>query len=453
MKNVTLANAKIEILNQRYQIIDLLGEGGFGKTYRAFDRQTKNEVAIKILHIYGMPDWKTLELFEREVKILSQLDHSAIPRYLDFFRATITGDEALCLVQEMAPGRTLSGWIAAGHVFTETELQKIAEQILEILMYLQDFTPPIIHRDIKPQNILLTGTRKVYLVDFGAVRDTYSLTIAGSSTIVGTYGYMAPEQTRGQAVLATDLYGLGTTLLYLKSGVDPADLLVKQMKIDFQSRLKFSPKFATWLEGLLEPFSEDRYINASVALDYLHGSETIANYRPPNALTRISQEGETMTIIIPPILLNTKNSKQTFFVIIAMSLLLFFFLIIKLETVSPDFSIFTGLSLFVNFQMLFLICPLYSIFLYYFSTTFQHEVIIDKYSLTHITERAGKRVVRKSISMNTIKNIDSSPAGLLLMSHCVIIKGEDVSYSFGRYLDFPEQRWIACKLNQHHFCQ
>ena len=249
MQNVVLANISTEILHQRYQISDLLGEGGNGKTYRAFDQQASKEVAIKILNTYGMPDWKTLELFEREVKILSQLDHPAIPRYLDFFRATIAGNETLCLVQEIAPGRTLSGrtlsgWIDAGHVFTEARLQNIAEKVLEILQYLQSFAPPIIHRDIKPQNILLTGTGEIYLVDFGAVRDTYNLTITGGSTIVGTYGYMAPEQTRGQAVLATDLYGLGTTLLYLKAGVDPAYLPVKQMKIDFQKSLKFSPTLA-----------------------------------------------------------------------------------------------------------------------------------------------------------------------------------------------------------------
>ncbi len=451
MRNTTLNKVSTEILNQRYQIIDLLGEGGCGKTYRAFDQQTQHEVAIKILHIDGMPDWKTLELFEREVKILSQLNHRAIPRYLDFFRATIAGNEALCLVQELAPGRTLSSWIASGHIFGEIELQQIAEQILEILIYLQDFTPPIIHRDIKPQNILLTGTREVYLVDFGAVRDTYNLTIAGSSTIVGTYGYMAPEQTRGQAVLATDLYGLGTTLLYLGSGADPADLPVKQMKIDFRSRLKFSPQFTAWLEKLLEPFPEDRYINASTALDCLHHNEKIADYRPNNALAQIFQEGETLTIIIPQILLSTKSSKRTFFVTIAFLLVLLALFVVKLETLSPDTSAFMfALSLW-NY-MVFLIWPFYSIFTYYFSVMFRHEIIIDSHSLTHVAEKSGKRFVRKAIVLDTIKSISSSPAGLLFMSHCVDIKGEisgeHLSHCFGRYLNFPEQRWIAARINQ-----
>jgi eukaryotic-like serine/threonine-protein kinase len=449
MKNVALAKAPTEILNQRYQLIDLLGEGGNGKTYRALDRQTKKEVAIKVLNTYGMPDWKTLELFEREVKILSQLDHPAIPRYLDFFRATVAGNETLCLVQEIAPGRTLSGWIAAGHVFSEEKLQNIAEQVLEILKYLQSFAPPIIHRDIKPQNILLTGTGEVYLVDFGAVRDTYNLTITGGSTIVGTYGYMAPEQTRGQAVLATDLYGLGATLLYLKSGEDPADLPVKQMKIDFRGSLKFSPKFATWLDGLLAPFPEDRYSNASVALDYLHGSDKISDSRPLNALTQISQEGETMVVNIPAVLLNTQNSRKTFFVIMAMFLGTFLFLIFKLETSGTNFTAFTLAQIFMGFQWIFLIYPLYSIFQYYLSIMYEHEIIVDKFSLTHTTKRGGRRVVRKNIPISAIKHIRCTPGGLLWMTHCVTICGEDINHCFGRHLDFPEQRWITHQIKQH----
>jgi eukaryotic-like serine/threonine-protein kinase len=449
MNNVALAKISTEILNQRYQIIDLLGEGGNGKTYRAVDPQTNKKVAIKILNTYGMPDWKTLELFEREVKILSQLDHPAIPRYLDFFRATIAGNETLCLVQGIAPGRTLSAWIAAGHVFTEEKLQNIAAQVLEILKYLQSFAPPIIHRDIKPQNILLTGTGEVYLVDFGAVRDTYNLTITGGSTIVGTYGYMAPEQTRGQAVLASDLYGLGATLLYLKSGEDPADLPVKQMKIDFRGNLKFSSTFATWLDGLLAPFPEDRYSNASVALDYLQGGDKISDSCPRHALTQISQEGETMVVNIPAVLLNTQNSKKTFFVIMAMLLGAFLFLIFKLETSGTNFTAFTFLPMIMSFQWIFLIYPLYSIFQYYLSIMYEHEITIDRFSLTHATKRGGKRVVRKNIPIGAIKFIRCIPGGLLWMTHCVTISGEDINHCFGRHLDFPEQRWIAHQIKQH----
>jgi eukaryotic-like serine/threonine-protein kinase len=223
----------VSILEKRYKIINLLGEGGSGKTYRALDEGNQTEVAIKVLSLRGMTDWKTLELFDREAKILAQLEHPAIPSYLDSFRTEIDGEEAFCLVQKLAPGRSLMSWRESGYIFDAIELREITAQILEILIYLQTFAPPIIHRDLKPQNLLWSESGKIYLVDFGAVRDTYHLTITGGSTIVGTYGYMAPEQFRGQAVLATDLYGLGTTLLYLISGQDPADLPVNQMKNRF----------------------------------------------------------------------------------------------------------------------------------------------------------------------------------------------------------------------------
>jgi eukaryotic-like serine/threonine-protein kinase len=303
-----------------YQILAVLGEGGTGKTYRALNKQNQTEVAIKVLSLRGMGDWKTLELFDREAKILAQLEHPAIPCYLDSFRTEIAGEETFCLVQEIAPGRSLTSWVESGHIFKESELREIATQILEILIYLQTFTPPIIHRDLKPQNLLRSESGKIYLVDFGAVRDTYHHTITGGSTIVGTYGYMAPEQFRGQAVLATDLYGLGTTLLYLNSGQDPADLPVKQMKINFRERVQLSPDFANWLDGLLAPIPEDRYRNASQALADLHGKITTKIPRPKNPIVQISFQDETMNIVIPPIWLATRSSKITF--LTATSLLL-----------------------------------------------------------------------------------------------------------------------------------
>jgi eukaryotic-like serine/threonine-protein kinase len=90
-------------LQSRYQIIELIGAGGTGKTYRGLDLHTDRAVAIKILSLRGATDWKAIELFEREAKILAQLNHPAIPKYIDFFRVEIDRDETFCIVQQLAP--------------------------------------------------------------------------------------------------------------------------------------------------------------------------------------------------------------------------------------------------------------------------------------------------------------------------------------------------------------
>jgi eukaryotic-like serine/threonine-protein kinase len=336
MKETTLINSSIKASYDHYQFLDLLGEGKSGKTYHAYDQHNKTEVVIKVLSLHGMSDWKTLELFEREAKILKQLEHFAIPRYLDFFCPA--QEDIFCLVQAIVPGRPLSDWIAIGHQFSEIQLRHIAEQILEVLVYLQAFTPPIIHRDIKPQNILLTDSGEIFLVDFGSVRDTYNLTITGGSTIVGTYGYMAPEQFQGQAFLATDLYGLGTTLLYLKSGQDPADLPTRQMKIDFRNCMEFSPDFANWLDGLLVPIPEDRYIDAAMALDFLHGNATVKASRPKQPITHLSRTEDGIAISISPIWLDTYRSKKTFITISIATLTAMFCYLMFAEAFFSNFS-------------------------------------------------------------------------------------------------------------------
>ncbi|NER51421.1 MAG: serine/threonine protein kinase, partial [Symploca sp. SIO1A3] len=179
-----------EIIAQRYRILEILGEGGIGITYAAKDLQTDELVALKVLSLRQLDNFKVLELFEREVQILAQLNHPGIPRYLDYFQIDQHRNQFFYLVQQLAEGQSLAVLVENGWQPDKAEVQHIATQILEILVYLQQLTPPVIHRDIKPQNIIRQDNGQVFLVDFGAVQDVYHNTLTAGSTVVGTYGYM-----------------------------------------------------------------------------------------------------------------------------------------------------------------------------------------------------------------------------------------------------------------------
>jgi eukaryotic-like serine/threonine-protein kinase len=434
-------------LHDRYQILGLLGEGGSGKTYRALDIQQQTEVAIKVLSLRNMKDWKTLELFEREAKILAQLNHRAIPKYIDFFRTEIANEETFCLVQAIAPGRSLNDWVTSGHVFDESDLQHIAKQVLEILIYLQTFTPPIIHRDIKPQNLLFNGTGTIYLVDFGAVRDTYHLTITGGSTIVGTYGYMAPEQFRGQAVLATDLYGLGATLLYLATGQDPADLPLQEMKIDFRQRVNLSPDFANWLDVLLEPIPEDRYRTASLALDYLQNKAGLKFPRPPQPLSVVSWQAETITIVIPPVGLSTITSKRTLTLIGSLSLLWIFCYWLVTSTSFNFWSL-------ISYPILLILplCLLPALWNYIGGTTSRQEIIINNQTAICTIQIAENSIEEYIMPLSHLAVYDRG-SGIQFQGMrqrpnppYKLVRG---TYHFGQYLDRAEQLWIGAEIQEH----
>jgi Protein kinase domain/Ankyrin repeats (3 copies) len=232
------------------------------------------------LSLAQMDDWKAIDLFEREAQILSQLDHPAIPKYIDYFTIDTPTDRNFYIVQELAPGKTLSDWSESGWRCTEAEVKDIASQILKILSYLHNFTPPVIHRDLKPSNILRTATGQISLVDFGAVRQAYHDTFMRGSTVVGTFGYMAPEQFRSQALPATDLYGLGATILALLTNRSPAELTQSNLKLSFRNKIQVSPAFADWLEQMLEPDPVDRFDSATTALAALKNPKSLAPKRP-----------------------------------------------------------------------------------------------------------------------------------------------------------------------------
>ena len=272
-----------EIIHDRYRIGGVLGRG-VAITYSAIDLQTNSSVALKVISLKQLSDWKQIELFQREAEVLAKLDYPAIPKYIDYFDIETKTDKAFCLVQQQAPGKSLAQLVASGWRTSEKDVKNIAQQVLSILIYLHSLEPPVIHRDIKPNNLIRSDEGKIYLVDFGAVQNTYYNTLMQGSTVVGTYGYMAPEQFRGQALSATDLYSLGATLLYLLTHRSPAELPQDTLKLNFRSSVNISESFANWLEQIIEPDLEDRFADAEVALDQL---SAIKKVKQKKLLTRL----------------------------------------------------------------------------------------------------------------------------------------------------------------------
>lgn len=183
---------------ERYQVDTLLGHGGIGDTFKALDRQTGQWVALKAVSLTAAENWKTIELLEREAEVLQQLKHPGIPAYIDAFYCDDEQDRTYYIVQQLAPGQSLQALVDSGWRATEADVVKIATQLLDILVYLHQHEPPIIHRDIKPQNVIYDAQQDhISLVDFGSVQNTYYSTLGHASTIAGTFGYMAPEQFQG----------------------------------------------------------------------------------------------------------------------------------------------------------------------------------------------------------------------------------------------------------------
>lgn len=256
-----------DVLNQRYKLQQPLSHHSERSTWLAEDLETQTPVAVKIVALDADFDWTTLKYFEREVETLKRLDYPGIPRYIDSFSCHDSQVRVLALVQTWIPGQTLAEKLTTGHTFSEAEVKQLAQEALEILQYLQTQNPPVIHRDIKPSNLIL-GDR-LYLVDFGSAWSA----VAGEDstfTVVGTYGYMSPEQFGGRVVPASDLYSLGATLIHLVTGIHPAELPQKDLKIQFKTASNLTPDFAGWLEWMTEPSLEKRLNSPSIALKALH---------------------------------------------------------------------------------------------------------------------------------------------------------------------------------------
>ena len=260
-----------QILHERYQIQALLGRKPGRQTFLALDLQTQLPVVLKLLLFSPDFTWEELKLFEREAQTLKALDHPAIPQYLDSFEVEIAFGKGFALVQSYIEARSLQQWRQDGCRFSEAELTTIATALLDLLTYLHGLQPPVIHRDLKPSNVLLknrSGHRpgEVYLIDFGSVQ---AATQGGTVTVVGTYGYMPPEQFGGRSLPASDLYAVGMTLIYLATGQHPAELPQHDLHVEFKHLTTLSSAFSDWLAWLTQPSLAQRPASAQAAKQHL----------------------------------------------------------------------------------------------------------------------------------------------------------------------------------------
>ena len=274
------------LIGGRYRIGPRLGHGSQGEIFLARDEKAKGlddkEVVVKRLTPRGT--WKAFELFERETKVLSQLRHAGVPRHY----ATIEEPPGTFnLVMQRMPGENLRDF-AKRRRLSETELRDVLIRCLEILDYLHTRTPAVVHRDIKPSNIMRApNDGRCSLVDFGGVLD--AAREKGGSTMIGTFGYMAPEQLHGQAVPATDIYALGATIVALAGGIEPEDVPRKGLKMDLDKHLpSLDPVFRQALIAMTDPDPDHRPQRAREVVALL--AKARPSKKPPVSATALARQ-------------------------------------------------------------------------------------------------------------------------------------------------------------------
>lgn len=294
------------LLNERYYALQPLGQGGFGRTFLGVDRHLPNQPRCVIKQLFfqtqnpAMRD-KAIALFQQEAQQLSTLgSHPQIPTLAAYFEA----QGQLYLVQEWINGQPLNASIWSQHPHLESMVWQLLRDILPVLEFIHE--QKVIHRDIKPDNIMQRrSTGQFILIDFGIARMLTDTAMMGGATVIGTPGFMAPEQLRGRVLPASDLYSLGTTCLNLITGVNPEELfdIVNdrwQWRDRIPSHQHLSLDLIRIVNQLINPSLRERPQSATVVLREIGADIANAptlNNPTPNPAPLIS---DIPTVALPP---------------------------------------------------------------------------------------------------------------------------------------------------------
>ncbi len=268
---------KVERTIRQYHVLRILGQGGMGTTYLAWDRQkhilhgketspAAALVVLKEMNADMAQIRKAQELFEREARALKSLNHPGVPKFFDFF---VEADKKY-LAMEMIHGQDLEKRISLQGPVLPNQAIEWMIQTCEVLEYIHSQEPPLIHRDIKPANLLVRRRdNQVVILDFGAVKEIGT----PLGTRIGAEGYSAPEQDRGQPLTQSDLYAVGATLIFLLTSQSPMHFYDNRgngYRFYIESVPTITPQLREVIEKVTQPLPGDRYQTASELAEALN---------------------------------------------------------------------------------------------------------------------------------------------------------------------------------------
>jgi hypothetical protein len=233
--------------------------------------------AVKELYFAQVPGTQEIDAFDREAQTLRALSHPSIPRFISSFSEGKGIALRFYLVFEYVTGQSLAQRIAMGGPLQEADIVRVARAVLDVLRALHGRSPAVLHRDIKPANIMCCEDGRIALVDFGSAR-TMEGARTHRSTLVGSFGYMPPEQLGGTVDRTSDLYALGATLLHAATGIAPSELLGPDLQLAVPSCGK--AHLESWLRHAVALDPARRFQTADQALSELDRPRATAERLP-----------------------------------------------------------------------------------------------------------------------------------------------------------------------------
>lgn len=321
------------LLQNRYEIVRLIAEGGMGAVYLARDQRLDSEVALKETLF---TDERMSKAFEREARLLARLRHPALPRVSDHF----IEEQGQFLIMEYIPGEDLAQIMKRRAVpFPYDDVIRWGDQLLDALEYLHSQEPPVVHRDIKPQNLKLNERGQIILLDFGLAKNSplQMTRVTSSGSIYGfTPNYAPMEQIQGVGTdPRSDLYSLAATLYHFMAGVTPLDALTRAAAVVEgnpdplitvgESNADVSSAVAIALHKGLALSRNQRYSSAGEMRNAMRtaceasslpdGGETMIVGSPQRADSSIGQKGGSLTLsenaVVADVLAEQTHSSAT----------------------------------------------------------------------------------------------------------------------------------------------